>query len=122
MSLGSAWAVHSSQGSVRLMPRIELDPLGELSMDQPLFTYTPKCSTLGCGREGMFKVAAPWSYGNISELKSYGVCCEEHRSTLFARAKAENAGLPPADGEKFGPVSVYSIRPGARDSELSRLE
>ena len=91
-------------------------------MDQPPFHYTPKCSTLGCGREGMFKVAAPWSYGNISELKSYGVCCEEHRAALFERAKAENAGLPSAEGEKFGTVGVYSIRPKTRDANLTRVE
>ena len=91
-------------------------------MDQPPFYYTPKCSTLGCGREGMFKVAAPWSYGNISELKNYGVCCEEHRSALFTRAKAENAGLHSGEGENFGPVGVYAIQPRARDAELLRVE
>jgi hypothetical protein len=91
-------------------------------MDQPPFHYTPKCSTLGCGRVGMFKVAAPWSYGNINELKNYGVCCEDHRSALFTRAKTASAGLPSAEGENVGPVGVYSIRPGARDAELSRVE
>ena len=122
MELGSAEAVHSSQGSDRLSPRFEFDPLGEVPMDQPPFQYIPKCSTLGCGREGMFKVAAPWSYGNINELKNYGVCCDDHRSALFTRAKAESASLSFAEGEQVGPVGVYSIRYGARDAELTRVE
>ena len=91
-------------------------------MDQPPFQYRPKCSTLGCDRPGVFKVAAPWSYGNINELKNYGVCCEEHRSSLLERAKAENASVPSAEGEKFGPVGLYQLVYGLRDADLKRVE
>lgn len=91
-------------------------------MDQPPFHYQPKCSLPGCGRPGVFKVAAPWSYGNINELKNYGVCCEEHRDGLLQRARGESQGLAPSEGEKIGPVGVYQILPGVRDAELTRVE
>jgi len=90
-------------------------------MDPLPFKYQPKCSVPGCGRPGVFKVAAPWSYGSINELKNYGVSCEAHRDAVFDRAKAENAGLAAADGEKFGPVGVYQIVPGMRDVDLTRV-
>lgn len=93
-----------------------------MTMDQKPFQYQPQCSTTGCTRPGVFKVAAPWSYGNINELKNYGVCCAEHRDSLFTRAKAENAVLPSTEGEKFGPVGVYQLLPGIRDAELTRIE
>lgn len=91
-------------------------------MDQPPFHYKPKCSIPDCGQPGVFKVAAPWSYGKINELKNYGVCCEQHRDSLFARAKAENAALKPSEGEQVGEVGIYPIRPGVRDADLRRVE
>jgi hypothetical protein len=121
MRFGSSDAVHSSQGSDGHSPQNEPDPLGEAPMDHPPFRYTPKCSTLGCGRPGLFKVAAPWSYGNINELKNYGVCCEEHRASLHNRARAESAKLYVAEGEGVGPVGVYPILPGARDADLAPI-
>ncbi len=94
---------------------------GLTTMDPMPFKYQPKCSVPGCGRPGVFKVAAPWSYGSINELKNYGVSCEEHRDALFTRATAENAGLAAVDGEKFGPVGVYQILLGVRDADLTRV-
>ena len=91
-------------------------------MDQPPFHYQPRCSTLGCDRHGVFKVASPWSYGNIHELKNYGVCCEAHKDKLFERAKAQSQGVHLSDGETAGEVGVYQIQPGVRDAELSRVE
>ena len=91
-------------------------------MDQPPFHYQPRCSITGCGKHGLYKVAAPWTYGNIRELKNYGLCCEEHREGLFARAKEQAAAIHPSEGETVGPVGLYRILPGVRDAELSRIE
>jgi hypothetical protein len=101
---------------------IEPDPLEEMPMDQPPFHYQPKCSTLGCGKIGVYKIAVPWSYGNISELKNYGVCCEDHKGPLLIRAKGENASLVPTEGERIGEVGVFQVLPGVRDADLTRVE
>jgi hypothetical protein len=91
-------------------------------MDQPPFHYQPRCSKVGCGKHGVFKVASPWTYGNIRELKNYGVCCEEHRDPLFERAKAQAPLVHLSEGETVGAVGVYQILPGVRDAELTRVE
>ena len=91
-------------------------------MDQPPFLYQPKCSTAGCDRHGLYKVAAPWSYGNIRELKNYGVCCEDHRDGLLERAREKVQDVDLAEGEEVGEIGVYRLLPGVSDRELSRLE
>ena len=90
-------------------------------MDQPPFHYQPKCSVTGCDRQGLFKVAAPWTYGNLRELKNYGLCCEEHRDALFSRAKSQAESTRLSEGETVGPVGLYQILPGRRDAELTQI-
>ncbi len=91
-------------------------------MDQPPFHFEPMCSAPECGRSGVFKVAAPWSYGSSRELKNYGLCCELHKDELLARSLQKADGLILAEGEDVGPIGVYQILPGVRDTELSRVE
>ena len=90
-------------------------------MDAERFHYQPKCSTPGCDRPALFKVAAPWSDGTSRELKNYGTACEEHRNELLARARANRGTLKLAEGENVGPVGVYQLAHGRRDAELKRL-
>ncbi|MDB5349225.1 MAG: hypothetical protein JWN86_472 [Planctomycetota bacterium] len=91
-------------------------------MDQAPFHYQPKCSVTGCERPGLFKVAAPWTYGNIRELKNYGLCCDLHRESLFNRAKVQAESTRLSEGETVGPVGLYQMAPGVRDAGLTRLE
>lgn len=87
-------------------------------MDQPVFTYEP-CCAFSEEEPATFKVAAPWSYGSIRELKTYAICCEEHLERSLARARAEAANLVLAEGEVLGPIAVYRLLPGIRDAELT---
>jgi hypothetical protein len=90
-------------------------------VDSERFRYQPKCSTPGCDRPALYKVAATWSDGTSRELKNYGTVCEEHRDELLARACAHRGTLKPAEGETLGPVGLYQLAPGRRDADLKRL-
>jgi hypothetical protein len=91
-------------------------------MDQPPFTYQPRCSFPGSKEYAIYKIAAPWSYGNMRELKTYALCREEHLEAELARARAAAAKISPSDGEVYGEVGVYQLLPGLRDADLSRVK
>ena len=90
-------------------------------MEPKAFQYQPLCSAPGCGQPAAYKVAAPWSNGVSHELKSYGLACEAHRSSLLARAQLHRQNLPLAEGETLGAVGLYTLEPGRRDAALPRL-
>jgi hypothetical protein len=89
-----------------------------MSHEQP-FHYQPLCSSPGCGRPAIYKVAAPWSDGTSNELKNYGLACAAHREQQLARARSNREGLTLAEGESVGKVCLYQLLPGVRDKELS---
>ncbi len=90
-------------------------------MDCPVFTYQPCCSFSDGEQTATFKVAAPWSYGTIRELKTYALCREEYLERSLMRARVEAAKLVLAEGETLGPIAVYRLLPGIRDAELTPI-
>jgi hypothetical protein len=85
------------------------------------FHYSPKCSAPGCLAPAIYKVGAVWSDGSSKELKNYGLACEAHRHAQVKRALEHHDGLKLADGEKVGPVSLYVLEAGRRDTQLTQL-
>lgn len=91
-------------------------------MDETDFRYATACSDPGCSRPPRYKIAAPWSYGPLRELKNYGLACEEHRDPLLGRARRRREELAVGDDETVGSVEVFALRPGHRDVKLPRLD
>ncbi len=90
-------------------------------MDEANFRYTVPCSSTDCGRPPRFKIAAPWSYGPLRELKNYGLACDEHRDALVALARSRRGALAVGDDEVVGPVEVFPLAAAARgDADGSR--
>ncbi len=89
--------------------------------ERPPFHYVPQCSSAGCGKPAVFKIAAPWSNGTSHELKNYGLACEDHRTSLLAVARLHRGSLSVADGETLGTVGLYTLEAGRRDVALRRL-
>jgi hypothetical protein len=89
--------------------------------DEKAFRYQPLCSAPNCGQPAVYKVAASWSNGRSHELKNYGLACEAHRNSQFARAQLHRKGLVLAEGETVGEVGLYRLEPGKRDLQLVRL-
>ncbi len=88
--------------------------------EERVICYRPKCSHPGCDQQALFKVGAVWSDGTSRELKNYGLTCETHRQAQLERARRNRAGLRLADGESVGPVALFVLQSGRRDTELAQ--
>lgn len=91
-------------------------------MDSAPFTYEPRCDTPPCGREAIYKIAAEWSYGNLAELKNYGMACEGCVEQRLRDAQVRRQNVRLSEGENLGELAAYRLLPGVRDRELSRIE
>ncbi len=89
--------------------------------DFETFDYEPQCSYPECERPAIYKVAAPWTNGTVRELKTYGMSCSGHRTSILARGRSHREGLLLAEGESVGRVGLYQLLPGVRDAELDMV-
>jgi len=80
--------------------------------------YVVRCDL--CDREAMYKVAAVWSDGLMSELKTYALACAEHVAELYERAQRRRGTYRPSAPEQIGVLGVYVLERGKRDRELRR--
>src|SRR5436309_2830954 len=62
-------------------------------------TTTVRCSLSECREPANYKIAAPWSDGSFSELKTYGFACSNHLGPVFRAAEERQEEYPPAPGE-----------------------
>src|SRR3712207_3574594 len=87
----------------------------------PMPPYPVLCYTPGCGRPAAYKVAARWSDGVTSELKTYGLACDGCLAAWYDRARRRQAACRTAPGESLDVPGVYRVRRGQRDQQLERL-
>jgi hypothetical protein len=83
--------------------------------------YPVLCYTPGCGRPAAYKVAARWSDGVTSELKTYGLVCEVCLPEWYRRAETRCAACRTSAGEELGLPGIYRVVRGERDQRLERL-
>ena len=84
--------------------------------------YPIYCYTKGCKNLATHKIAARWSDGVVSELKTYGLCCTDCLPAWFrqCRDKLRTSHLLP--GETLEQPGIYQLQHGARDQQLQRLQ
>lgn len=85
-------------------------------MDYPILCYGEKCQ-----KPAVYKIAARWSHGASSELKTYGLACEDCLPVLFRdsmKRQTQARTLPGELGERPG---IYQLFEGWRDRDLVRL-
>ena len=82
--------------------------------------YVVRCYAEGCTREAQFKIAARWSDGVTSELKTYFLSCSECLPTLYPEACVKKSACRLAPGETLGEPQVFEMVRGKRDRELVR--
>jgi len=83
--------------------------------------YAVLCYTAACGRPAAYKVAAAWSDGVTSELKTYGLCCSDCLPAWWARARARRGACRLAPGESLSAPGIYRVQRGSRDQHLERM-
>ena len=79
------------------------------------------CSLPGCAEPATYKIAAPWSDGRFTELKTYGHACSDHLGMVFREAEARREAYHPAPGETVEEIGIYRYEQGKRDRQLQRL-
>jgi hypothetical protein len=79
------------------------------------------CSMPDCQEPAAYKIAASWSDGRFSELKTYGHACSKHLGPVFRDADLRRATYRSAAGETVDELAIYRYEPGRRDRQLQRL-
>jgi len=84
--------------------------------------YPIYCLTKDCKNLAEYKIAARWSDGIVSELKTYGLCCGDCVADWLRRSRAKQQATRRVPGETLDPCGIYHLQRGARDQQLPRLE
>ena len=80
-----------------------------------------RCSLAACREPAAYKIAAQWSQGSLSELKTYGFACSDHLGPVFRDAEDRNQDYEPGPGEVVEEIAIYKYENGKRDRLLQRL-
>lgn len=80
-----------------------------------------RCSLPGCEGCASYKIAAHWSDGSHSELKSYGFACSDHLRDVYGDAERRFFGYSGSPGETLNELGIYKYEQGKRDRQLQRL-
>ena len=88
----------------------------------PMPSYPIYCHTKTCKNLASHKIAARWSDGVRSELKTYGLCCEECLPVWFRGSRDKQKHCRLAPGETLEAPGIYRIERGRRDQQLTRME
>jgi hypothetical protein len=86
-----------------------------------MYSRTVSCGVPGCGGEAEYKVAAPWSAGRFSELKTYGIACEAHYAQAYRDALRRRKVHPPSNEEAQGEIGVYKFEKGKSGAPLEQV-
>lgn len=76
------------------------------------------CGAPGCGGLAEYKIAAPWSAGRFSELKTYGLACEQHYTQAYRDALRRRKIHPPSAEEVQGEITVFKFEKGKPAARL----
>jgi hypothetical protein len=86
-----------------------------------MYTRTVQCGTPGCGEPAEYKVAATWSAGRFSELKTYGLACGSHHTQAFREALRRRKIHPPSAEEAQGEIGLYQFEKGSPSKGLHQV-
>jgi hypothetical protein len=84
-------------------------------------TTIVRCSLPRCHEPAAYKIAAQWSDGSFTELKSYGFACSDHLGPVFREAEGRREDYETRPGEALEEIAIYKYEQGRRDRQLQRL-
>jgi hypothetical protein len=85
------------------------------------FAYQVRCTHPGCTHPAHYKIAACWSDGVTSELKTYALACRGCVAPALKEGRHRQLGCVLAAGESLERPCVYELKAGVRDNELARV-
>lgn len=80
-----------------------------------------RCTLPHCEEPAAYKIAAQWTDGRISELKTFGFACSDHLGAVFRDAEERRQAYSPSAGETVEEIAIYKYEQGKRDRQLQRL-
>jgi hypothetical protein len=80
------------------------------------------CGTPGCQKPATYKIAAPWSDGRFTELKTYGLACLDHFGQMFRDAQSHRRAYSPTAYETVGEIGIYRCGKGHASLPALRLK
>ena len=83
--------------------------------------YPIYCQRKGCGRLATHKIAARWSDGITSELKTYALTCADCLPEFFQQSRQRQKACRTATGETLEAPGIFRMVYGERDRNLERL-
>ncbi len=86
-----------------------------------MYHHAVLCSHSCCFEPAAYKVAARWSDGSFSELKTYGFACSQHLGDVFQDAEDRRPDYALGPSEVIEEIAIYRFEPGRRDRQLERL-
>jgi hypothetical protein len=87
----------------------------------PMPAYQVFCYSKDCKNLAQYKIAARWSDGVVSELKTYGLCCEECLPQWFQRGLDHHRACQLTPGETLEAPGIFRLQHGQRDQALERV-
>ena len=84
-------------------------------------TLVVRCSLPDCQEPAAYKIAAPWSDGQFSELKTFGFSCHDHLGEVIRGAEQRRRSYRPSPVETVEEIGIYRYEQGKRDRQLQRL-
>jgi len=84
-------------------------------------THVVACSHAECREPAAYKIAARWTDGRLTELKTYGFACSEHIGVVFRESEQRRREYHPSPGESMEELAIYRHEAGKRDRFLQRL-
>lgn len=67
-----------------------------------------------------YKIAAEWSGGGYTELKTFGFADDDCLERVFRAAQERVAKIKPEEGENLGALRIYVLDTKRHDYELER--
>lgn len=86
-----------------------------------MYSKSVTCGTPGCRGLAEYKVAASWSAGRFSELKTYGLACADHSTQTYNDALSRRKVHPPSAEEAQGEIALYRFEKGKANAALEPI-
>src|SRR6516162_8880998 len=87
----------------------------------PMAPYPIICYRKGCEQRAIYKIAARWSDGITSELKTYALTCADCLPAFFHQSRQRQKACRTAPGETLDLPAIFRMVYGQRDRNLERL-
>lgn len=87
-----------------------------------VYRYDVRCTDDQCKeQEACYKIAAKWTGGGFTELKTFGFANDVCLERVYRAAKKRAARIRTVEGEELGLLQIYRLDRNQHDYDLTPL-